>query len=279
MASFRDQALLALSDPAQLEARLLPAGDTDGQRIRTMLAATYDLSAARVDRIQSIQVEAVALQHLLVPVARRTAEWTQLVPEYTRTELTMRVPEPTAPIWVDLLAQLHVNVVTEVDPGGAEAVLTRSIDDFTTLDEFRAHFRFIDLDEFLARHHIATVEELRAAFDYLVTEVRLRVPPPFDPDDPVNAHSLAVTVAALIVDPFDLAGGLRAARLVLEAARDLTGSAPTTMPIESTAAYATAVVFPATGLDPGLIADVERLYALEGVATLFLNPTLLNPTS
>ena len=164
-------------------------------------------------------------------------------------------------------------MVTEVDPGGAEAVVSRGFDDFTTLDEFRARFGFIDLDDFMARHHITTVEELRDAFDYVVTEVRLHQPGPFDRNDPANTHTLAVTLAATVVDPFGLAEGLRAARLVQEAAKDLTGPAPAGIPAEPIAAYATAAIFSAAALgEAGLKAtDVEQLYAAQGVVSLFLN--------
>jgi hypothetical protein len=199
--------------------------------------------------------------------------WSQTVPSYTRADLVQDVPSVTEPLWVDLLAELAVTVVTEVDPRGAESVLARAFDDFATLDEFRARFTFIDLDAFMAEHRISTVEELREAFDYIVTEVKLRTPPPFDPADPANTHTIPVTLAALAVDPFDLAGGLRAARLTRAAAKDLIGPAPAGLPVEPVAAYATAVVFAAAGLpDGGPAADeVERLYARESVAALFLD--------
>jgi hypothetical protein len=273
MASFRDRALLALSDPTRLGAALLPAGDTDAQSIRTMLASTYDLAAVRVDQVRTAAVRNVTVEQPLFAVSRRDGVLTQTVPAYTRTELTVNVPQPATPVWLDLLAQLDVTVVTEVtDPGGAEAVLAKGFDDFTTFDEFRARFTFFDLDAFLAKHHISTVEELRDAFDYVVAEIRLRRPAAFDPNDPANVHILAVTLAAVVVDPFDLAEGLRAARLVREAARDLIGPTPTTIPTESIAAYATAVVFAADAGDATFVAAVEQLYASQKVVGLFVNP-------
>jgi hypothetical protein len=272
MATFRDRVLLELSDATQLGELLLPAGDTVGARVRTMLSASYDLSVARVDSVRSVAVRTVTLEHPLFPVGRQTGGWSQTVPTFTRTDLTLNVPAPANPVWIDLLARLDVTVVTEVDPGGVETVLAKAFDDFATLDEFRARFDFIDLDDFLARHHISTVEELRDAFDYIVTEVRLRTPPTFDPADPANTHTLAVTLAAAAVDPFDLAEGLRAARLVQDAAKDLTGPTPAAIPAEPIAAYATAAVFSAAALDAtGLNAsDVEQLYADQGVVSLFL---------
>ena len=117
------------------------------------------------------------------------------------------------------------------------------------------------------------MEELRDAFDYMVTEVQLRTPPPFDPADPVNTHQVAVTLAAVAIDPFDLAEGLRRARLIQQAARDLTGPTPAGFPAEPIAAYAPAAVFSAAALaDAGLTAaQVEQLYAAQGVVSLFLN--------
>jgi hypothetical protein len=106
-----------------------------------------------------------------------------------------------------------------------------------------------------------------------VTEVRLRKPLPFDPADPANAHTLAVTLAVAAVDPFDLAEGLRAVRLVQEAAKDLAGPTPAGIPAEPIAAYATAAVFSAAAVGAAGLsaADVERLYANQGVVSLFLN--------
>ncbi|WP_145969024.1 hypothetical protein [Streptomyces hyaluromycini] len=274
MTAFRDRALLALSDPAALGALLSPTDASGEQRVRTMLAATYDLSAARVDTVSSARVREVALQRPLFLTGRQDGAWSQLVPSYSRTEVSLTVPAPAEPVWTDLLAGIDVTVVAEVDPAGAEAVLSRGFDDFTSFDEFRARFAFFDLDAFLAEHDISTVDELRDAFDYVVTEVRLRTPAAFDPDDPANTHLLPVTLAAVIVDPFDLTAGLRATRLVREAARRLTGSAPAGIPTEVTEAYATAVVVPADGLPDGLAAaDVERLYAAEGVVCLFVPVT------
>jgi hypothetical protein len=58
---------------------------------------------------------------------------------------------------------------------------------------------------------------------------------------------------------------------VREAARELGGPSPAGVAAEPTDPYATAVVFPTTGLGGALtIADVEELYARDGVVTLFL---------
>ena len=274
MTAFRDRALLALSDPATLAALLAPADGSGAERIRTMLAATYDLSAARVDSVGAVRVRTVALQRPLFPTGRHDGAWTQLVPSYARTELSLTVPAPAEPVWIDLLAGIEVTLVSEMDPGGVESLVSKGFDDFSTLDEFRARFAYFDLDAFLAEHGISTVEQLRDAFDYVVTEIRLRTPGVFDPADPANTHTLPVSLAVVIVDPVDLTAGLRATRLIREAARGLNGKPPPGLPVEVTEAYATAVVVAPESLPDGLgAADVERLWAADGVIGLFLPAT------
>jgi len=273
MTTFRDRVMLGLSDPAALRTLLKPAGDTAGRTLRTLLAATYDLSAARIDQVRDVAVGELELQRPLFATDRTVGAWTQTVPSYTRTELTLDEAKTRDPAWIDILARLRVTVVTETDPAGAESVSAESVDGFATLDEFRRRFPFADLDAFMAEHGISTVEQLRDAFQYLLTTVRLRAVAPFDPDDPANAHVLDVALAVVVVDPFDLAAGLRAAQAVRAASKSLTGATTTAVPVESTASYALAVVFTASGpADNGTTAAaVEQLFAKAGVAALFLN--------
>jgi hypothetical protein len=275
MVAFRDQVMLDLNDPAAFRALLLPAGDSERRLIRTMLAATYDLSAVRIHEVRDVSVDSLELQHPLFVTDRRVGAWTQTVPSYTRTELTVDAARTRHPVWIDILARLRVTVVTEVDPAGAESVFAEPVDDFTTFDEFRQRFPFIDLDAFLAEHGISTVQQLRDAFQYVLTTVRLQAAAPFDPDDPANMHTLSVALATVAVDPFDLAEGLRAAQVVRQVSRTLTGATPTAVPVESTAPFALAVVFAARGpADSGTTTTaVERLFAMAGVAALFLNTT------
>ena len=56
------------------------------------LHATYDLSATRVDTVSDTRVRQVTLQRPLFPTGRQDGVWSQIVPSYTRTELTLNVP-------------------------------------------------------------------------------------------------------------------------------------------------------------------------------------------
>ena len=269
VATFRDRALLALGEPDAFGSLLSP----DGQAIRTVLGATYDLPSLRIDRIDGVAVAGIELQHPIGVTGRRSGAWTQTVPAYTRTEFTVDTATAADVAWIDILARLRVTVVAEADPAGADAVTSRNAGSFTTVEQFRQQFPYVDVDAFMAGHGIETVEELRTRFDYVRTGVQLRTPGPFDPADPVNRRTLDVTVAAVTVDPLDLAQGLRAVRLVAERTRALGGASPDGIPAEDAAAYAPAVVFAAGG--PAALgittAAVEELFARAGVAALFLS--------
>jgi hypothetical protein len=269
--------VLQLADPAALRTLLLPGAGAGPDPLRTVLGAAYDLAAVRIDQVRDVAVDELELQRPLFPADRITGNWTRTVPDYTRTELALENARAAAPVWIDVLARLRVTVVAEIDPAGAESASTEPVDAFATLEEFRQRFPFLDIDAFMREHGITTVEQLREAFQYLVTTVRMKTLTPFDPDDPANVRTLSAALAVVVVDPFDLAGGLRAARLVGEASRALPGPAPTAIPAETASPYAPAAVLAESGLaGAGLTAaDVQRLYAGAGVAALLLDDTQL----
>ncbi|MCP2341344.1 hypothetical protein [Actinomadura rupiterrae] len=274
MTSFRDRALLRLADPATLRGLLLPAADPGRAALRTVLSTAFDLAAVRIDQVTDVAVDELEPQRPLFPAARITGNWSQTVPGYSRTELDVTEARPAAPVWIDMLARLRVTVVVDIDPAGAESVVTAPVEP-TSLDDFRTRFPFLDLDAFMREHGITTLAELRERFDLLVTTIQLKAAAPFDPKDPANVRTLSVPLAVLAVDPFDLAAGLRAARLVRETARTLPGAGPATIPAETASPYALAAVLAQSGLAGGgpSAADVQRLYASAGVAALFLDDT------
>lgn len=204
MAGFRDQTLVDLADPTHLTAVLTGTpGHTDQAQARLMgmLARSYELPSARIDHISGVSVTGLRLQEALHPVSRVQGSVSQAVPTQTRSDVHWCETGALAPIWIDLLADLQVSLVAEVDPGGIDTVLLQSLDTFTTLDDFRSQFQFLDLDAFMAEHDLHSVEDLRAAFHYLRGEIHLRIPPTFDPGDPANAYTVRLVAALQIADP------------------------------------------------------------------------------
>ncbi|MFD0278941.1 hypothetical protein ACFVHB_34230 [Kitasatospora sp. NPDC127111] len=273
MGTFSDTALLALGDPDRLRAALAPAGDSSG--VLTLINATHELASARIDRVADVRVGDIVLQQPFYPVRRVTGDLSRTTPSYLRDDLRLSVTHE--PVWADLLARVQVDLVAEVDLGGVESVVTRMVGDIATLDDFRAQVPFLDLDEFMHRHHLVTVEDLRDAGEYLVAEIRLRAPPPFDPADPANTYGIEISVAVLAMDSLDLTAGLRAAKRLRAAAADLLTPTRPSVLGEPKAPYGVAVVFPAaTPASPDAQARATattKLFAREGVLSLFLGNT------
>ena len=274
MADFVDHALLRFAEPAGLQTLIAPGPEMPLAPLRMLLESTYDLSHVRIDQITAVTVTDIRLQVPLYPVDRHRGTWTRTQPAYLSTDVSIDTRSSTDPVWVDLLARIRLQTVTEVDPGGIEFALTRGLDDFTTLDEFRSQFRFIDLEDFMFRHRLSTVDDLREAFDYLVSEIHLRMPGPFDPNDPANAHDIEFDLALLVRNDIDLAGLLRTAHTV-RAVADQTRVAPKDALLglpESTLAVA-AVLDETAVTGAGITAAaISQLLAREQVLGLVASP-------
>jgi hypothetical protein len=263
MMSFRDTAVTRLSDTTRLAEALTPwAG--------FLVEQSYGLEHVRLETVRSVTVRSLRVEEPVFPETRHSGSWT-VVGQATanRTEF-LAEGRQGAPLWIDLLADVDVELVAEVDPGGLASLVVSALDDFRTLEEFRRRFRFIDLDAFMAAHGLTTVEDLREAGQYLRAEIRLKAPPAFDPADPANARTARVRVAALVADPADVTGAMRAARLVSASA--CAAVPPPDELGEHRAPYAMAAVFPRTAADaPGLTAEeITRLLTGAGIAALFV---------
>jgi hypothetical protein len=212
MSEFVDRTLMRLSDPEELVQLLTPTGDVEHTRLKALLTTAYDFSFATIHDIRDVQVRSVEFQQSLFLPRRTSGTWTQTIPGYTRTDISYERSEGV-PFWLDIHAQLRLKLLLEVDEGAIESIITRSIDNFKTLDEFKAFFRFIDLDAFLADHGITTVEELKEAGHYLLTEFHLQPLKPFDPDDAANLYDYTLNLFILIRDTIDVTSALRDAKL------------------------------------------------------------------
>lgn len=243
-----DSILLRLADAAGVHDIVFPPGDTGRTRIRTLLSAVYQLPFAAIHDVTAVDVVAVDCAQPLFPIVRRTGNWTQTMPAHIRTDVDISGNDGAAPRWIDVAAELSATVVLEIDPGELESLRTEGIGDFATLDEFRAKFRYLDLDAFMREHRLTTVEDLRRAFRYLRTEVKLKPVPAFDPADPANTRRLAFRVGILIRDNIDLTGALRDVRELSAAHGPVVGERTDRDFAEVTSAIAPLVVFPETAV-------------------------------
>ncbi|MFI8961916.1 hypothetical protein ACIGO8_07355 [Streptomyces sp. NPDC053493] len=267
MGVIQDRAVARLTDKANLAQLLTP-------RARLLVEQTHDLEHERIDSVTALRVRAVTALTPLFRLNSRRGNWSQVVPSLTRSDFAWE-GEGAEPVWIDVLAEVEVDLVAETDPGGLDSLVVKAVDAYTTLEQFRAQFRFLDLDAFMRSHGLTTVEDLRESGEYLRTEVTLRPPPDFDPADPVNRRTVSLETALVVGDPADVAGAVRAARLVAAAARDRP-LAPGPFGVRK-APYALAAAFPVPGnLDPppqqGLSqAEIETLLTRAGIVAVFLN--------
>ncbi|WP_326673407.1 hypothetical protein [Streptomyces canus] len=271
MSAFVDEQMVRLQDPAQLAALVDPPGDTGHARVRALLAAMYTMDFATVRGVSDVRVRQVEFQWPVVAARRTTGNWFQTTPAYARTELTLERHDPLSPVWVDLSAEIDLTLLLEIDSGEVESVVMREITGVTSLEDFRSRFRFLDLEAFMREHGITTVEEVREASQYLLTEIHLRAQGPFDPDDPANRHPYELRLAMLIRDTVDVASLLRDAKLARAAVESaVLPDKPDEAEIRTP--YAPVLLIPAAAAPGGPLSTtaLESFFAAEGVLAIFV---------
>ena len=273
MAEFLDRVLAQFHDAAALTTLLTGPTAATYPHLHRLVDEVYAAEGVDVERITALTVLRVRPEHPLTGSDRVALTWQQQQPSVANADLRGLVQRSGDEVWADLYASVRLDVVTRVDPGGIDSVITEAIANITSLADFRSRFRYLDLDAFLARRRITNVEELRASAEYVLAEIHLHPAPPFDPADRANAHSIALDVAIAVVDDRDLAAGLRAAqRLRAAGASGSPGSPDPTLgrPVRR---FGVAVVLrAAAGAGQPGDAAVKALYAAAGVLPLFASP-------
>lgn len=274
MSEFVDRLMLQLSNTTQLAQLLDPPGDPNHSNLRTLLSAVYDMPFATIHSIRDLQVQSIEFQRPIFLSHQASGVWTQIIPSYAQSNLSFECSERLEPVWVDLIAQLGLTLVLEIDTGEVESILTREITGFNTLDEFRARFRFIDLDAFMAQHHISTVDELKEAYHYLITEIRLRAPAPFDSNDPANQQHFTLHLAMLIRDTLDVRMLLQEAKLARVVLERTSPYQHTPESAELRTPYASVIVCPEAvlGNAPFDAGTLRSFFGQEHVLSLFVTP-------
>jgi len=269
---FLDRLLVRLSNPAELTALLAPAGDANHNRLRALINAAYDLPFATLHDLLNLQVLGTESQRPLFPPGRTSGTWTQTTPTYQRTDVSYQSQDGLQPTWIDMVANISLDLVLEVDPGQIETILTENIENITSLDDFRSRFRFFDLDAFMAKHQLNSVEELRDAFDYILMEIRGQALPPFNPADPANRHRYTLPIAIFIRETLDLAGALRDAKLARTAAERALTYHHIVDVAEVRTPLAPLVIFPGPLPDGGPFseAQLQDFFGLEKILALFV---------
>jgi voltage-gated potassium channel Kch len=273
MSAFVDKVLLQLRDPAKVKALLAPQGDATFAAIKALFAAMYDLPAATLHSVKSIEVLSSELERPIFVPERRTGTWTRTIPEHQRTDVVYEGTNGMTPHWVDVVTAVRATVVLDADPGEVDTITAESIDDFTSIAQFQAKFRFIDIAAFMAEHDLTTVADLKRHAHYLLAEVKLKAPPPFAPGDAANERRFDLQLAILIRDTVDLAAALREAKLTLALLDHALAFPREVEEAEVRAPLAPIVIFPDNALPAGTTAaEVKTFFAGERVLALLTPP-------
>lgn len=273
MSAFVDKVLVQLRDPLKVKALVAPAAETNFDTVRALFAAVYELPAASLVTVKSVQVVGSEFERPIFVPERRTGTWTKTTPAHERTDILYESTNGMKPQWVDLVTSLRLTVVLDADPGEVDTMSAESIDDFTTLAEFKAKFRFFDLDGFMAEHEITTVAELKRLAHHILAEIRLKAPPLFDPSDPANERRFDVGLAILVRDTIDVAAGLRDAKLTMALLEHGLAFQREVEEAEVRTPLAPVVIFPDNALPAGISAvDLRAFFAAERVLALLTSP-------
>src|SRR5215831_16258563 len=139
MSQFVDQALGRLADSAQFVQLLAPASDTNHSRLLTLLGAAYDMPNATIHDVRDLQVLHSEIQQPVFPPARLEGTLMETTgPELRRNSISLLRSSLSSPIWIDLAAEVGLTLVLEVDPGEVDSIVTREIDNFTSLADFQS---------------------------------------------------------------------------------------------------------------------------------------------
>jgi hypothetical protein len=271
VSAFVDATMLRLHAPDGVRDLLFPTGAGRLDRVRRLAVILHGLPAATVHDVLQVDLLTAEFQRPLFRPRLLGGTWTRTSPELSRTDVQYEGREAGAPPeWIDLALRVAATVVLELDGAEVESIRLADIGEFDTLAEFEAKFRHFDLAGFMARHAITTVDELKRAYRYLLGEIRLADPPPFDPADPANRRRLTLELAVLLRDTIDLTEGLRAARLVRDLVERGTAFRRQNDGLEVRAPVAPVLVFPAAAEPPE--AELLAFYASQDVVAIPVPP-------
>jgi hypothetical protein len=270
--TFLDRLLVQLSSAPEIKNLLAPASDANRDRLRVLVNAAYDLPFATLHGVPDVQVTKIELQRPLFPPGRTSGTCTQTTPAFKRTDFSYQSQDQLSPTWIDIVATVDIDLLLEVDPGQIESILIRDIENIANLNDFRSRFRFFDLDAFMAKHQLSTVEDLREAFQYLLAEIRLRALPPFDPNNPANRYRYPLPIAILIRETLELAAAMRDAKLMQAAAERSLTCNQIIHQAEVRTPLAPLVIFPGPLPQGGPIGEtqIQTLFAQEKILALIV---------
>ena len=269
MSSFIDSTLLKFSQEPFVTGLLNGLGPT----------ALFNASFNAIDiAVQSVTLGSLTPRSYKVPAfesIRSTGTDERIVPNTQRVRKELTLPRFGRLDWVDVAfeAVLQTTVQTLVAPlqSVTSQTLEQKLGGVASITDLRTKLTALYapsvVDEIFARLRISTIEDFEL-HRHLFIELVGAAPPPFDATDPAATQAFTISPRVKIVDGFDVAGALQAAKLC----RSILDYEATREPlegVETATNYSFITLFDATAVTdtslPGLTADQAKT----AVRTLF----------
>jgi hypothetical protein len=214
MSAFVDSTLLRFSQDSFV------TGLLNGLGLTALFNATFD----SVDiAVQSVALGPLTSRSYKVPAfesVRSTGTDERIMPDTQRVRKERVLPRFGRLDWVDVAfdATLQTKVQTLVAPlqSITSQTLEQKLGGVSSIADLRTKLLALYapsvVDDIFAKLRISTVEDFERQ-KHLFIELVGAAPPPFDPNDPAAAQSFPVSIRVKIVDGFDVAGSLQAAKL------------------------------------------------------------------
>jgi hypothetical protein len=279
MSAFVDSILLRFAEDAFVTNLL------NGLGLAAIFNATFDATDIA---LQSVALGPVSARSYKVPTfetVRSNGTDERISPDAQRVQKERVMPRSGRLEWVDVAfdAVLNTKVQTLVAPlqSVTSQTLEQKLGGISSIAELRTKLLALYapsiVDALFAELKISTFDDFERQ-RHLFIELIGAAPPPFDPNDPAAARDFTVSVAVKIVDGFDVAGALQAAKLCRsilehESIRDPLAGVERTVPYALITIFADAAVTDASL--PGLTAAqaktaVSTLFAGERMFALFI---------
>jgi len=269
MSGFVDSILLRFAQDAFVTNLL------NGLGLTAIFNATFDATDIA---LQSVALGPLSARSYKVPTfetVRSNGTDERILPDAQRVHKERVVPRSGRLEWVDVAfdAVLNTKVQTLVAPlqSVTSQPLEQKLGGISSIAELRTKLLVLYtpsiVDALFAELKISTFDDFERQ-RHLFIELIGAAPPAFDPNDPAAARDFTVAVAVKIVDGFDVAGALQAAKLCRsilehESIRDPLGGVERTVPYALVTIFADAAVTDASL--PGLTAALAKT----AVSTLF----------
>ena len=269
MSGFVDSILLRFAQDAFVTNLL------NGLGLTAIFNATFDATDIA---LQSVALGPLSARSYKVPTfetVRSNGTDERISPDAQRVQKERVMPRSGRLEWVDVAfdAVLNTKVQTLVAPlqSVTSQTLEQKLGGISSIAELRTKLLALYapsiVDALFAELKISTFDDFERQ-RHLFIELIGAAPPPFDPNDPAAARDFTVSVAVKIVDGFDVAGALQAAKLCRsilehESIRDpLAG-------VERTVPYALITIFADAAVTDASLPGLTAAQAKTAVGALF----------